>query len=544
MILRNFRTSLAALFVLVSLLPDLGAADERPNILICVSDDQSYPHASAYGASELHTPAFDRVASAGVLFENAFSPAPGCSPMRAAFLTGRQIWQLEHAGTHASSFAAKYETFQDRLEGAGYFVGYTGKGWGPGNWKDGGRSRNPAGPSFSKRKLVAPQGVKDTDYAGNFEDFLAARPAGRPFSFWCGGHEPHRKYKLGIGREAGKDPAKVSVPPFLPDRPEVRNDVLDYYFEIEWFDRQVGRILQELERRGELDNTLVIFTSDNGMPFPYAKANVNEYGVHMPLAVAWPAHFAGARTVSDLVSLLDVTATIYEAAGVAAPTDFPIVGSGLLALLASGRQGRVERSRDAVYTGRERHSSSRYRSLGYPARGIRTREYLYVRNFRPERWPAGAPQKYGANSYPKPDEVRGGALGPKYAGYHDIDKCPTQTFLVAQREDPAVARFLAVAVDRRPAKQLFAIRTDPGCLRNLAAAPGHKKVRDELDARLTKYLRETGDPRVTEPDTGDVFETYPRYSNLRWFPEPEWARSHPDRVPRQDWLSARDPRQK
>ena len=93
-------------------------ADKRPNILVAISDDQSFPHASAYGYQAISTPAFDRVAKMGVLFNNAFTPAPGCSPMRAAFLTVRNIWQIEHAGTHASSFPKKYEVYQDRLEAA------------------------------------------------------------------------------------------------------------------------------------------------------------------------------------------------------------------------------------------------------------------------------------------------------------------------------------------------------------------------------------------------------------------------------------------
>ncbi|MDI9443784.1 MAG: sulfatase-like hydrolase/transferase, partial [Planctomycetota bacterium] len=100
-----------------------GAEDGRPNILLAISDDQSFPHASAYGSKMVSTPAFDRVASEGVLLTNAICASPGCSPCRAALLTGRHTWQLEHAGTHASSFSPKYVTYPDRLESAGYFVG-------------------------------------------------------------------------------------------------------------------------------------------------------------------------------------------------------------------------------------------------------------------------------------------------------------------------------------------------------------------------------------------------------------------------------------
>lgn len=527
-------------FLLVVMFCALGRAAERPNILVAISDDQSYPHASAYGYEAIETPAFDRVAKAGVLFNNAFTPAPGCSPMRAAFLTGRNIWQLEHAGTHASSFSTKYEVYQDRLEANGYFVGYTGKGWGPGNWQISGRKRNPAGPDWSKKKLDAPSGIRNTDYATNFADFLAARPDGQPFSFWYGGSEPHRSFKKGIGREMGLDPSKVKVPAFLPDTPEIRDDILDYCYEIQWFDQHLGRMLDLLEAVGELDNTLVIVTSDNGMAFPRAKANCYEYGIHMPLAVSWPAETVAGRTVDDLVNLVDLTATIYDASQVEPPSDTPIVGKSVRNILGSDRSGIVDESRDAVYSGRERHSSSRFNSLGYPQRCIRTQDYLYIHNFRAERWPAGPGQKFEVPSKNAPS--RDLTLGPMHGGYHDIDACPSLSFLIDQRDDAEIGKFLGLAVDRRPSEELFDIRNDPSCLNNLANDPAHTATKDRLQQRLFSYLGKTDDARVVGADGGDVWETYPRYSSLRWFPTPDWAKEHPERVPKQAWIEAKRPK--
>lgn len=514
---------------------------ERPNILVAISDDQSYPHASAYGYEAIETPAFDRVAKMGLLFRNAFTPAPGCSPMRAAFLTGRNIWQIEHAGTHASSFHTKYEVYQDRLESAGYFVGYTGKGWAPGNWKVSGRKRNPAGPEFSSKKRKAPSGIRNTDYAANFADFLAQRPNDKPFSFWYGGSEPHRSFKKGIGRENGLDPSKVKVPSFLPDTPEVRDDILDYCFEIQWFDQHLGHMLDALEEAGELDNTLVIVTSDNGMAFPRAKANCYEYGIHMPLVVAWPAAAKGGRTVDDLVNLIDLTATIYDVSGVDPPSENTIAGRSIRNILASTDEGLVDKTRDHIHSGRERHSSSRFNSLSYPQRCIRTHDYLYVRNFRHERWPAGTPQKFGKAGYPKAGEVIAQTLGPMHGGYHDIDACPTLSFLIDRREDDSIAKYFHLAIDRRPAEELFDIRTDPGCLNNLVGDPIHEETKRSLSSRLLSYLEETGDARVLAVDGGDIWETYPRYSGLRWFPTPDWAEENPGRVPKQSWLEERRP---
>lgn len=525
---QNHLIGIAAL--LSFLVSGVARSADRPNILVAISDDQSYPHASAYGYEAIETPAFDRVAKAGLLFRNAFTPAPGCSPMRAAFLTGRNIWQIEHAGTHASSFSTKYEVYQDRLEASGYFVGFTGKGWSPGNWKVSGRTRNPAGDEFSTKTLNAPQGVSKNDYAGNFEEFLKQRPKDQPFSFWYGATEPHRAFKKGIGREHGLDPAKVKVPSYLPDTPEIRDDILDYCFEIQWFDQHLGRMLDALEAAGELENTLVIVTSDNGMAFPRAKANCYEYGIHMPLAVAWPEIATGGRTVDDLVNLIDLTATIYDAANVDPPAATPLAGRSIRNILSSEAEGIVDTKRDAIFSGRERHSSSRFNSLGYPQRCLRTQDYLYIYNFRPERWPAGAPQT-----------VTGGKLGPMHGGYHDIDECPSLSFMIDQRDDIALGRFIALAVDKRPFEELFDIRNDPSCLCNLATDVVHAATKEQLHERLFGYLEKTNDARLTDPDGGDIWETYPRYSSLRWFPTPDWAQQHPERVPKQEWLEGKRP---
>jgi uncharacterized sulfatase len=534
---------ITSLVFVVTCCGSLAMGRDRPNVLVAISDDQSFPHASAYGYEAIQTPAFDQVARRGVLFRNAFTPAPGCSPMRASFLTGRYLWQIEHAGTHASSFPKKYDVYPQRLEDAGYFVGYTGKGWSPGNWKTSGRDRNPAGPVFSKKTMKSPKGISNTDYAGNFADFLKERPDGQPFCFWYGGREPHRSFKKGIGREHGLDPSKVVVPSFLPDTAEIRDDILDYCFEIQWFDQHLGRMLEALRQADELDNTLIIVTSDNGMAFPRAKANCYEYGIHMPLAISWPAEVPAERTVDDLVNLIDITPTIYEATGVAPPTEHPLAGRSMMNVLQATEEGTVDASRDAVFSGRERHSSSRFNSLSYPQRCIRTKQYLYIHNFRSERWPAGTPRKYGRGKYAETGEVLAAKLGREHGGYHDIDACPTLTYLIEGRDEPAISRYFHLAIDRRPAAELFDILADPGCLKNLATSSDHIQIKEQLHRQLMKKLRQTNDARVVADDGGDVWETYPRYSGLRWFPTPEWAEQHPERVPSQAWLEEKRPRE-
>ncbi len=528
-----FRRILApvAVFALIVSADAESAAEEgdRPNILLAISDDQSFPHASAYGSTMVQTPAFDRVAREGVLFNQAFAASPGCSPCRAALLTGRHCWQIEHAGTHASEFPSKYVVYPRLLEESGYFVGYTGKGWGPGNYKVSGRDRNPAGPSFSKHKKQPPhRAMSSNDYAANFADFLQQRPDDRPFCFWYGASEPHRGYENGAGLAEGKKLEDAEVPTFLPDNELVRSDLLDYGVEIEWFDTHLGRMLAQLEEAGELESTLIIVTSDNGMPFPRAKANNYEYGIHMPLAICWKDRVPGDRVVDDVVGFVDLTATILDAAGVTHPSrEYPPAGKSLMEILTSEKEGWVDPSRTAAYSSRERHSSSRWNNLAYPIRSLRTPQYLYIRNFRPERWPAGAPRKYKS--------LESDELGPMHGGYHDIDACPTLDWLIEHREaaptgDPSPldrrgnggAYYFHLAVDHRPAEELYDIKKDPGCLKNLADDPRFTQVCKKLSMQLETKLRNTGDPRIL--DGGDIFETYKRYSHLRKFPKPDWAK--------------------
>jgi len=414
-----------------------------------------------------------------VVFTNSFAACPSCTPSRNAILTGRQMWQVEEGGNLHSTYNPKYACYTHLLEDAGYHTGHTGKGWAPGTWDAGGLKRNPVGREYNQRKLTPPStGIFDGDYAANFQDFLAARPTGAPFCFWFGCREPHRDYERGYGVRTGKKLADVEVPPFLPDCEEVRGDLLDYYAEVEWFDTQLGRLLAILEQRGERDNTIVVATSDNGMPFPRAKANLYDWGTHMPLAIRWPARVPGGRVVDDFVGHIDFAPTFLEAAGL--PPHPQFTGRSLLPSLQSSRAGVVEAGRDVVYTGMERHTWCRPEGAGYPMRAIRTGDYLYVRNFAPDRWPAGDPDFVSSNHTP----------------YGDIDAGPTKKYMEAH---PSGALFLA-AFGKRPAEELYDLRTDPAQVRNVAADPSYQEARDGLWKRLDAYLKRTGDPRIAGRD--------------------------------------------
>lgn len=466
-----------------------GSKPKRPNILFGISDDQSFPHTSAAGDPVVKTPAFDRVAERGVLFTNAISGSPGCAPSRAAILTGRPHWQLEEAGTHASYFPKKLQVYPDLLAAAGYHVGLTGKGAGPANFEDSGWEHNPAGPGYQSRKLDSvPEGISSNDYAGNFADFLKAKPTDKPFCFWYGGTEPHRVFKAGAGLDSGKRLHDVIVPPFLPDCDIVRSDILDYYFEVEHFDRQLGKMLDLLAEAGELDNTLVVATSDNGMAFPRAKATMYEYGIHLPLAVCWPAAFRGGRNVDDLISFTDFAPTFLEAAGIEVPD--ATIGKSFMDVLLSNKSGIVDTGRSRALSGRERHSHARFDNLGYPSRALRTHEYLYIRNFAPERWPAGDPEPFA-----------------------DIDNSPSKRYLLEHRNEPGVRDLFEATCGKQPAEQLCDIREDPGCLRNLADLPEHAAVKETLKKELEQTLTAQDDPRML--GRGDIWESYPRFNQMR-----------------------------
>ena len=250
-------------------------------------------------------------------------------------------------------------------------------------------------------------------------------------------------------------------------------------------------------------------TSDNGMPFPRAKANCYEYGFHMPLAIRWGARVPAGRSVDDVVGFVDLTATILDACGVKPSVVSPISGRSILSILTSSKQGLVDATRTSAWCARERHSSSRYNNWTYPQRALRTTQYLYIRNFKPDRWPAGDPRTLRND----------GSLGPMHGAYEDIDGGPTKNLLTRGYDDPVMGKFLQLAVAKRPTEELFDIVKDPGCLTNLVAEPAFVKVKNELAGQLMDYLKQTGDPRVT--GNGDIWETCPRHSAIRKFPPPD-----------------------
>lgn len=463
--------------------------DHRPNILFCISDDQSFPHTSAYGTDWVQTPGFDRVAREGILFLNAYTPNAKCAPSRSCIITGRNSWQLEEAANHVPFFPEKFATYVEVLQEAGYYTGYTGKGWAPGDsGEKNGQKRNLVGPAFNQIKTIPPtRQISNIDYTANFKAFLQSNEENTPFCFWFGATEPHRRYEYGSGiRKGGKNQDMIDeVFRFWPDNDTVRTDLLDYAFEIEYFDQHLVRMLDILEQKDLLENTLVIVTSDNGMPFPRVKGQSYEYSHHMPLAMMWVAGIEKpGRTYEPFVSFTDFAPTFLDIANVdgARHGMQDMEGNSLVPVFRSDKDPHV---REFMVIGKERHDMGRPDDLGFPVRGIIRDDFLYLINYKPDRWPSGNPE----------------------TGYMNTDGSPTKTYILNQRRIAGESPFWDWSFGKKEAEELYHLAEDPDCIHNLAnGKPAHREIQARLRADLIRELKAEKDPRVI--GNGDVFDQY------------------------------------
>jgi len=465
---------------------------KRPNILFAIMDDVTYQHVGAYGCKWVKTPNFDRIAKDGLLFKNAYTPNAKCAPSRSCIITGRNSWQLEEAGNHWSYFPAKFASFAEVLAQNGYEVGYTGKGVAPVVAKNAdGSPREVLVKAFSQLKTTPPTTqISNVDYAANFGAFLS-KTGSKPFFFWYGGLEPHRGYEFNSGiTKGGKnltDIPNAEIYPFWPKTDSVRTDLLDYAFEIEYFDKQLGKMLKMLEDKGELHNTLIVVTSDNGMPFPRVKGQAYEYSNHLPLAMMWADGIAHkGRKVEDFISFIDLAPTFLDLAKVPAGKNMmkPITGKSFADIFSADKE-KVSAKRNFVLVGKERHDVGRPNDVGYPIRAIFQENYLFIKNFEPERWPAGNPE----------------------TGYLNVDGGPTKTACLntvySINND---FNYWLWSFGKRNSEELYDIKKDPACLNNLITVPSQKNRSTQLKNKLLTLLKEQADPRVF--GKGSQFDQY------------------------------------
>jgi len=463
---------------------------KRPNILFLIADDAGIDF-SAYGSSYTETPAFDRIAKEGILFNRAYTPNAKCSPSRSCILTGRNSWQLEAACNHAIYFPPHFKTFPEILAQNGYEVGLTGKGYAPGKALTyDGKPRKLIGESYDHFTLT-PQTkyIAKTDYAENFKGFLSQKKD-KPWFFWVGFHEPHRAYEYGSGARKGnkKTTAIQKVPNYFPDTDSVRNDFLDYAYEIENADGHVARILKTLEESGQMDNTIIVYTSDHGMPFPRMKGNQYEHSNHIPLAIMWKNGIKTFnRKIEDYVSFIDLAPTFLDAAGINPSSSgmHPITGQNLFKIFNSSKSGQVEESRNFVLVGQERHDFGRPKDVGYPIRGMHKNGMLYLKNYEPDRWPVCNPE----------------------TGYLNCDGGVTKTFILNQRRYGIEKKYWKLCFGHRPMEELYNVNNDPDCIYNLINNVKYTSLASQLKKEMEKKLKAQGDLRMQ--GYGHIYEEYP-----------------------------------
>jgi N-sulfoglucosamine sulfohydrolase len=502
----------------------------RPNILFAFADDwgrfaSSYAAVNGPGTPNdvVKTPHFDRVAREGVLFRRAFVSAPSCTPCRSALLSGQHFWRTGRGAIlRGAIWDGSQPVYPLLLGEAGYHLGETYKVWSPGQPNDapygnGKYAYERAGGrinQFSQHvtRMVAEGRPLDEakqelygEVRANFDAMLAAREAGQPFCYWFGPTNVHRKWIKGSGQALwgiNPDDLEGKLPPFLADVPEIREDLADYLGEAQAFDASLGVLLARLEEIGELENTVVVVSGDHGPPgFPHGKCNLYDFGSNVALAIRWPGKPAG-RVVDDLVSLTDLAPTFLEIGGAAIPDT--MTGRSLVNVLSSEKSGQVDPARDAVYIGRERHvENARADFAPYPQRAIRTADFLYVINFRPDRWPLGDPYRLDGDDVPTAEEITENTR----VTLPDEDAGPAKAWLVGQRNSAEWKSLFEHAYGKRPREELFDLKADPHQMKNVAADPKYAEVRADLEKRLLAELTRTGDPRLV--DDGKFFENPP-----------------------------------
>ena len=514
----------ALLLALATAIGPTGASvADRPNIVMAFADDWG-KYASAYGTlapgginDHISTPNFDAVAQDGLLFTRAFVSAPSCTPCRSSLLSGQHFWRCNRAAIlQGAIWDMSIPAYPLLLEDSGYRIGHTYKVWSPGtpaNAPHGGKSRahNRHGSKFNQFSQSA---MKHADRdAGkkllleevrkNIRSFLDADNDGKadndqPFCYWFGPTNCHRKWIAGSGKELwGIDPdsLKGKLPPFLPDVPVVREDFADYLGEAQAFDAGLGVLMEELKRIDAFENTILVVSGDHGIPgITRGKCSLYDLGTQVPLAIRWPKGItAKGRVVDDFVSLPDLAPTFLEAAGVEVPKN--MTAKSLSPIFKSNASGLIDSSRDSVFTGRERHvAHARTGNKPYPQRAIRTDRYLYIINFEPDRWPMGTGPGFGADQSAMPDyEI---LRENTFAAFGDLDASPTKAWIITHRDE--APNFFEYAVGRAPRFELYDIKKDPHCIKNLASLETAKQIREDLHQRLTKELDRTGDPRISD----------------------------------------------
>jgi len=453
---RAFLTgALAAPFTLRLARAESTKASRRPNIVIIISDDQGKLDLGCYGNKFCTTPNLDSLAREGMRLTGAFTPTAICTPSRSALLTG--LYPHRNGAYGFRSINPGIHTLPELIGKAGHRTGIIGK------VHVSPLSQFPFDAMVSVRQLGFGRDVDK--YAVEVEKFLK-ETKDKPFFLMVCYADPHRPFpKKGVkkGKAAEvqnpHDPRRVLIPPFLFDTPETRVEIAQYYDAIRRMDRGVGLVLNALREMGKEKNTVVFFTSDNGMPFPFAKTTLYDAGINMPFIVRWPGIVKPGLVTDAMVSFVDILPTCLDIAGAPIPTD--IDGRSFMPVLS----GERKEFQEAIFASHTDHA----RKPRVPSRAIRTHRYKYVYNFRPDL------------------EFRNNAMNS-----------PTwRSYVHRARTDPKVADRVHL-LKSRPREELYDLKADPYELNNLAGSPKDRSTLDTLRTRVRQWMEQQDDPFLKE----------------------------------------------
>lgn len=434
---------IVALLTIIGLLPSsarqTSAQTTRPNILFLISDDHSAESLGCYGNPQVRTPHLDRLAAEGMRFANAFVTSPQCSPSRSSLITGQYAHTIGTARLH-TPLRPPHQHVVGLLKAAGYFTGVYRK--------------HHLGDDFQK----------ELDFYADkesFTAFFARRPKDKPFFLQIGFRDPHRPYKPGAVTPP-HNPAQVRVPAFLPDTPETRSEIALYYDAIARMDGEVGELLGLLREHGVAENTLVVFTADNGMPFTGAKGSLYDAGLRVPLIARWPGRIKAGQTSDALISLVDLAPTWLQAAAVSVPATVAglMQGRSFLNLLLGGSY----QERTAIYAERNWHDVLDL------VRCVRTPQYKLIQNYRSEV------------AY-EPQGAIGAVKSPAWDALVNLHQTGKLSAALARRYFQAP----------RPAIEFYDLKNDPDELNNLAADPAQAAAVRQLQELLSRWMQETND---------------------------------------------------
>ena len=477
--------SLAGLFCLM-IAPAMGdEGPKRPNVILIIADDMAWDDSGAFGHPRIRTPNIDKLARGGMRFDRAFVTASSCSPSRSSLITGRYPHNTDAEELHWP-LPAEQITFVETLKAAGYWTAAAGK-WHLGNPAkarfDLVREANPAGFQLRTAKgAKAPMTAEGSSAAKSGCDqwvpVLRDRPKDKPFFLWLAALDPHRDYEPGAIPRPHR-PEDAVVPPYLPDTPEVRGDLALYYDEIGRLDHHVGEVLAELDRQGESGDTLILFLSDNGRPFPRCKTTLYDSGIRTPLIARWPGRIEAGSRCSSLVSTIDIAPTVLKSAGVEPGPSFQ--GKDLSPLF----KDPGVKVRDLIFAERNWHD---YASHG---RAARSERFKYIRN----------------------DDNKSPLTPPA-----DAVRSPTFLAMRRLRDDAKLTPAQRSCFIRpRPLEELYDLETDPHELVNLAGNPEHAVILADLRQALADWSRETEDvmPARPSPDEFDRETGEPKPDRVR-----------------------------